>query len=522
MKKIYFLLAALFVGVLAMTFLYFSKLDADTNSNDFALNQITEKSALVFCFENEKGFYEILQGQDLLHDLLGEEKSRLFGNLGKLAVSKKFISGLNQAKINVGFVSNGHKIDFLINTQLKDMPNFDVLSDTLVNVKKNGNFFEIAFRDSSVCYANVNGNLLSISNNPKQLELAKNTKTNAFTSYITENSRQNKNLLATAYINFNQLNPFIASVITSKVNGELDVLNKQGAFASLGYNFGTQKMLFNGYTVLQSDSSYYNLFIDQKEQQITIDAILPVTTANYVFLGIENYGDWSKNLDRYLRIKKEFDSKDREKAYISANLRIDIDQIFPKYFKNEILTFQLSTGEKLGAIALTNGEKVDQLLLDLSAEYAPEIRIFKRPKMLYYYFGDVFKKFERPFFTIKDNYLVFANNASTIQSFLNSYGNGKTLAETENYKDFANQLSSSATLSFYVNASNSNGIFERQLKTPYYEQYQNEIGFRDYNAFCYQLSADNQKFASNLLILKKSKEIETDTTNTNINVVSSN
>ncbi|WP_368495418.1 DUF3352 domain-containing protein, partial [Bacillus toyonensis] len=75
--------------------------------------------------------------------------------------------------------------------------------------------------------------------------------------------------------------------------------------------------------------------------------------------------------------------------------------------------------------------------------------------MLYSYFGEPFKKFKRPYYIIIDNYLVFANNASTVQSFLNSYKNNQLLINKESYITSVNQLPNTSSISFFVDLSNS-------------------------------------------------------------------
>ena len=42
---------------------------------------------------------------------------------------------------------------------------------------------------------------------------------------------------------------------------------------------------------------------------------------------------------------------------------------FPQYFNNEMMTFQIKSTETFGAINLSNGDKLRQLLLDVSSEY---------------------------------------------------------------------------------------------------------------------------------------------------------
>src|SRR5690606_37687143 len=137
-------------------------------------------------------------------------------------------------------------------------------------------------------------------------------------------------------------------------------------------------------------------------------------------------------------------------------------------------------------------------------------RIFKETNLLYNFFGEPFKKFERPFYTIIDNHFVVANYASTIQVFLNSYKNNQLLISTDSYIHYKDQTSNTATIAFYINHKNSNDIFGRNLKMPYYKQYKSKTGVKDYNAFGYQLSADNGKFMSNILLLKNQTKISLD------------
>lgn len=80
---------------------------------------------------------------------------------------------------------------------------------------------------------------------------------------------------------------------------------------------------------------------------------------------------------------------------------------------------------------------------------------------------------------------------------------------TEGYNAFKDQTPSAATIAFYINNKNSNDIFGRNLKPTYYKQYKSEKGVKNYNAFGYQLSADNGKFTSNILLLKNQTKTDT-------------
>ena len=521
MKRIYITLGILLIGMIAMAYLYFSNLNTETSANDLSLNTVASNSGIIFSFENDKSFYEILSGQDLFQHILGENKSKQFSALRENLIGQPDIANaLNGQKIYIGLIPGAdHTIDFLIGTQIDANVNpqkiFNGLSGSQIKVNKLGEVYQLTFKDSTQCFIGLKNSMITLSNVLLPIQNAlkdQKIEKQDFVNYIKNNSRFNKNTLASLYLDFNKIPLFLKSILNSNINGELNVFNKQNSFAALSYNFSKEKLLFNGNTQINDDQSYYKLFDHVPEQKLTINTILPQKTANYTIYAISDYANWHKELNE-LMVKTNEDKKVSQLiSSVNQKYRIDLNQIFPKYFKNELVTFQLSSGEKFGAIALSNGEKVGQLLMDLSGDYAPEIKIFKEPGIAYAYFGEPFKKFEKPFYTIIDNYLVMASNASSIQVFLNSYENNALLTNDGDYQDFSNQLSSSATISFYVNHKNSNDIFGKNLKQPYFKQYQSKTGFKSFDAFAYQLSGDKGKFLSNLLLYKKpEKTVATDT-----------
>jgi hypothetical protein len=519
MKRIYITLAVLFIGMIGMAYLYFSNLKTATNANDLSLNTITSNSALVFSFESDKSFYEILSGQELFQNILGETKAKQFKLLkDNLATVPEISTVINGQKIYIGFLASGtnNEINFLISTQLKPNINTEkILNNNKLLTKKDKNTYQLKFTDSTTCYIGIKDMLVVLSND---LNVIKNClkepkqSTNEFANYIKANSIFNKNTLASLYINFNKIPLLLKNILNTNINGELNLFNKQNTFVALNYNFSKEKILFNGITDIKSNNSYYKLFEKIPEQKITIRNILPQKTANYTIFAVSDYANWHKDLTQLMVKNKEDEKISKAISSINQKYRLDLNQIFPKYFKDQIITFQLNTGEKLGAISLNNGEKVNQLLLDLSTAYTPEIRVFKENNVCYAYFGEPFKKFERPFYTIIDNYLVIANNASSIQVFLNSYKNDQLLTNDENFQDFSNQISSKATISFYINNKNTNDIFGRNLKQPYYKQYRSVNGLKKFEMFSYQLSGDKGRFLSNILLYKKpDKTISIDT-----------
>ena len=505
MKKIYITLLLLMVATIAMTYLYFSSLNTKTAANELALNAATANSAIVFSFDNEKGFYEIISKQDLFDQLLGKEKSnQLKAIKANLALATPIYTESKGQKIYISLLAGTTSdIDFLISLQtnagidlkkaIKHL-NYTV-KDTLGTA-----LYQLNFKDSTSCFLAAKNKLILISSSANAI---KNTLVNqkgnnqAFANYIKTNSLNDKNNLANLFLDFNALPILLKNILASNLTGELSLFAQQNAFAALRYNFSKEKLLFTGNTELKA-ANYYNLFSAMAEQKIFIDAILPHQTANYTLFAINDYVTWHKQLDKQRTLEAKQITQHIE--LIHQNYGLDLPKTFATYFNKQLVTFQLQSGDKLGAIALTNGEKVNQLFLDLSTAYSGSIRLFKEKKIPYYFFGEPFKKFEKPFFTIIDNYLLLANNASSLQVFLAAYQSNNLLSNDAEYINLKNQVSASASICFYVSNKNSIDIFRKQIKPTYFKAYQNNLNAKKFSSFFYQLSGENGKFITNLLL----------------------
>lgn len=516
MKKLIFAISFLLIGIVIMASLYFSNLQRSTNANDLALNAVSANAGLVISFDHDKSFYEIMEGQELLQQIIGKTKSKQLHALYTLLNTHRTLNEvLYEQKIYMAFLPGTKKeTDLLLCMQLKQLPDLagfgSVISTSPLAAPLN-DVFKLTFTDSTLLYIGNKGNLAVLSGNPELVHhtLRQPAENNDFAAYIKKNSGVAKNNLITAYVNFERLHSLLKPVMSSPLNGELEVLNQKQTYATLHYNFSAEKVLWNGEMTINHETAYYRLFTDLPDQTLSLNTILPQTTANYTIYAVNDYKSWKEKLDQWLEAKKEREKLIQNEIAVNKKYGLDLQKIFPVYFKNQFITFQLASGEKFGGIALTNGEKVNQLLLDLSATYAPDIKIFREAGLPYAYFGEPFKKFDKPYYTILDNYLVMANYPSSIQVFLNQYRNNQLLINNKAYQRLNNQLSG-ATLSFYIDRKNSETLFSRNLNMPYFRQYQADEGFGKFDGLSLQLSGNKGKFLTNLLLLKENNVLSTD------------
>ena len=82
----------------------------------------------------------------------------------------------------------------------------------------------------------------------------------------------------------------------------------------------------------------------------------------------------------------------------------------------------------------------------------------------------------------------------------------------QSYSEALNLVSTKSNISFYINTENSKDIFRSNILLPYYKHLRADSGLKNFDTFYYQMSADGNKFITNLLLNKYLKSEIPDTT----------
>ncbi len=507
MKKIYFLISLLLAGIIGLAYLYFTSLDKDNSSNDYGLEVLSSHSGIIVAFDNDKSFFDIMAAQEVSNQLLGLEKSVFLQALLQYQQEKKIANILKSPRIYMAFQTvNTQDIALVLTGQLQDSTQ---LLKQLSSKSEKG-VYKINLNDSTACFLQLKENTFLISDHAAALHQAKRSDgAKAFAQYIKKNSRFNNNL-AMVFINFNKIKQLAKPILKNTLKGNLKIFDQQDAFARLNYNYASDKLLLSGPLEINSNDNYYTLFNQQENKTFSLDQSFPKTTANYVLYQISEFDEWQKKLALWQDKMPFYKNKTADIKRINDKYRLELNKGLPKYFNHQFATMQLANGEKLALFDIKNGDKLAQSFLDLSSMYSPEIRIFKERNLLSYFFGQPLEDFSRPFYSIIDNLLIVANYPSSIQQFLNTYRKNEMLTSSSAYTYFKDQSSNTGAVLFYINLSNSKQLMQRELGPSWYKRYKANPGFVQFDTFAFTLSADGDKFSSNLFLLKPKIDILAD------------
>lgn len=517
MKRLYAILGILLIILSGMTYLYFSNLKTATVNSDLSLKFAAQQSGLIFSMQNNKSVIDILKGQDLFNNLIGEEKVKLLDAMKTVLLSRpEFNRLISDQNIYLSILpGEKRQIDFLISMQLNSTATKEDFLQTLQSKKIQyealQDLYKVSLSDTLSLFVGLEKNALLVSTTESQVRAALNNKAEgdaAFLDFIRKNDKLSKNSLASLYINFKKVPALLKAITPAAKSGELLMLNRQQAFAHLSYNFSKERIFFNGETKIADPNNFFTLFQDLAPEKVEADKVLPDNTANYTLYCLGSYKIWQKGLNDWFSKKKEHEGILKRKKEINAQYHLNLEGIFPANTGSQFISFQLKNKEKLVAISLTNPDKVRQLLLDLSADYAGSIKQFKEPDILYYYFGQPLEHFRRPYYAILNNYIFIANTPSALQGFLKKYEANNLLINKEGYVQIFEQLPNTASLLFYVNNGQSQDMIINNLYSSYYKQFRDPNGLKNFDSFIYQLSADQGSFQTNLFLNTRTQKTE--------------
>jgi hypothetical protein len=509
MKRVYIAIGFLLALLGGMAYLYFSNLNTSKANPDLSLKIAAQNSGLIFSFQNNRSVVDILKGENLFNHLIGTEKAGLITALNSRVLSAKVLTNLiEDQNVYIGIIPGELKnVDLLFTVQLNDQGNSGILLRTLqksgIKVLPLNGIYEIKLSEGFVLYLAFKKQIVALSTRENIVRSAfrnVDSKEDKFLEFIEKNDRLTKNSLANLYINYQQVPALLAAITPLERSDAPWLFNCESSFGHLSYNFSEEKILFTGETRIDDGQNYLKLFQTLNAEKIQVDKILPANTSNYAMFCTGNYLRWQKNLNNWFVKTSQYKDIQSRKSQINSKYHLNLDGVIPPNLGTQFVSFQLGNGQRLAAITLTNGDKLSQLLLDLSDVYGGEIRLLKEPDIMYCYFGEALKRFKHPYYAIKNNTLFLANSPTTLASFLKMYEGDNLLINDEAYTKIFEQLSNSSNVQFYFNKAKSGDLMAKNLYPSYYNHLRDPQGLKNFDTFIYQLTGDQDSFQTSIFL----------------------
>ncbi|NVO02471.1 MAG: DUF3352 domain-containing protein [Bacteroidetes bacterium] len=397
-----------------------------------------------------------------------------------------------QLLISAHMISSNN-YDFLFVVDLKKSSKISLLKDYLgsivgqYNYQMNKRDFKgteiLEFKNNTsgeILYVSFIDNLFVGSYSPVILEasILQKDKTNFLIDgkYKEVASEIGTKKLFSFYINYSLLSKFMKCYM----NEESDMVNslqKSLAFSAFNFNFEKERLNVSGYTSINdSVSSYLKALSDVDPGKMSAYDVVSDKAAIYVAMCFDNFDSF------YEKLVKEF-SSEKSADYESYSKNIEtVEKYFKVSLKEDFFSW---IGTEISYVKLRpNGNsKEDDMVVVINTKDIGKAkeglnhlteRVRKRSPMKFeavnykdyeinyldikgffkMFFGKLFGKLQKPYFTYIDNYVVFSNTPSNLMDMIDDYSSGKTLGKNKAFTDFKDNFETKSNATVFVQMPN--------------------------------------------------------------------
>ena len=295
------------------------------------------------------------------------------------------------------------------------------------------------------------------------------TKNKEFQSVSSEISSRK---LFNFYFNYSLL-PKYMSVYLPEENDLVNAISQSIQFSAFNVNFEDERLSMSGYTNLpDSVSSYLKSLINVAPGKANGYKIASDKTALYLSMCFENFDDFYKNLTEEFSKENSNNYENYSDAVkkVEKFFKINMHDVFFNWIGNEISFIKLkpiANAKEDDICILIQAKDIDDakkgmgLMASQVKKRSPlkfEEITYKNYKINYLdikgffktFFGKLFGKLTKPYFTYIDDYVIFSNSPSTLMHMIDDYQNGKTLAKNNEFAMFKDNFENKSNITIFI------------------------------------------------------------------------
>lgn len=423
-----------------------------------------------------KSFAEITQNVETLDSIVQNNK-KLLSLVGK----RDLLISLHKTRST--------EWDFLIILDMQKISKMDMLKDQIETIMKLGggtvtqrnyngiNILEMRDPDTrDILYSAFVDNHFVASYTSKLLQSAIDSRANPSIglnpAFIEADKLVAGKGLVRVFINYAHLPQFM-SVYLGGNNEYIDLFSNSMDFAGLYFNTDKNKMEVKGYTIRKEIADpYITALLNSGKHKMKAHEIMSARTALYTNIGFDNPLTFIQELEKTLSTnnKELYNSYMNTRKKLESSFGISLEDHFLSWMSGEFAISQSEPGllgrepELILAIraksikdARKNMEFIEKKIKSLTpikiktVTYKDfDINYIELKGFFRLFFGNLFDKFEKPYYTYVDDYVVFSNKSATLLSFIEDYEQKNLLKNSLGFKQAYSYYNSNSTLFLYT------------------------------------------------------------------------
>lgn len=274
------------------------------------------------------------------------------------------------------------------------------------------------------------------------------------------------------YINYGYLPQFL-SIYMTQTNEYLDAFSGSMDFAGLFFDTAADRIEVKGFTLMGDEPDpYVAALMSSGKQKMKAHEVMPARTAFYANIGFSDPSTFVRELEKALMEKNKatYDSYRSSRDKIEKYFDISLTENFLDWMSGEMAFAELEPsllgreGEYVLAIraknikkARENMEYIEQRIKRktpvkiANVDYnGHPVNYIEMKGFFRLFFGGLFDRFEKPFYTYVDDYVVFSNRSSSLLSFIEDNRQGNLMASGDGFKKAFSQVGNASTVFAYL------------------------------------------------------------------------
>jgi hypothetical protein len=274
------------------------------------------------------------------------------------------------------------------------------------------------------------------------------------------------------YVNAARLPAFMACYATA-TNDYVNPLSKIIRNASLDFRFADESLSAEGFTYInEEEESYLRTLAVSGKSATGFEEIAPQRTGFVLALGSTSFATFFENLQSNLKHDvAAYQSYQDNMKQVEDYLSISLEKNFVSWVGEEVALIQLQSGgngveaEVALAIKSSNIEQAKKELAYVekmvrkrtpvkfkSVEHRSyPIRYLHMKGLFKLLLGKFFARYDKPYYTIIDDYVIFSNHPGTLESMIDDYLNHNTLSRQDDFRAFRDRFDAEGSVFFYAN-----------------------------------------------------------------------
>ena len=429
------------------------------------------------CLKRTPSFADIDRNASVLDSIIRENK-KLFSMVGKRDLM------ISAHKVRNGFW------DFLFVIDLQKISEIEALKEQIVHIytymdykvtyRKYQHVDIMELRDQQtreILYTAFVENHFIASFSSKLIEASINEQNNPETGlnphFIEVDRLVGDKGLYRIYIQYDYLPQFLEMYVGDEIEYMTPMIRSM-SWAGLRFNVSNEKFELDGYSLFsETVDPYVSALLHSGKKEAAAPKMLSARTAFYTHVGFDNPTTFLKEIEKALASGNPDYYNSYKKAYkqVESLSGISLADDFLSWMSGEFAIAQMEQGglgndpelilaiqandihfakEKMSAIERSIKKRTPINVKSVNYK-SHSINYVELKGFFALFFGKLFNRFERPYYTYIDDYVVFSNKPSTILSFIEDYEQGFLLKDDPSFKHLFSQLDKKSTYFFYTN-----------------------------------------------------------------------